>query len=459
MGYRVKGFLAAVACAILSFEAAAVFAADVTIVPSGRGVFIVQGTGLAGVAALDFTIAYDAATLSNPAVAPGSLVSGGMTAANAGTPGVLRLAIITTRPITGEGPIATVTFEPKGSSGGRILSLEASLSDEKGKPMDVVSSVGQGGTSETAPPPAGGGSATESLAASAGKGGTQEAAALASIQTAGGGGPVRQDGGTTVPTEGSAGTAMKENAGEATLRQEPPPMGEATAAPARGSEPDRPVGVPPAPETERMGGNFIVTKGVVDRFRDFAGERNPKNLVSLVMAGEAKRVTQNPAISLSDGATAVRITVETGQEAGAAPNIVLSGARLTGLTRGEGSAWRIDVVPDRGTVLATLTVGHNGIITEFPLAVAPPAGIDLDGSGKVNEADFTLFLKERGAENAPRFDMNGDGVRNYLDDYIFTANFIVQTDLKKNPKGESPAKPKDEAKEKPKGVTKARSSR
>jgi hypothetical protein len=91
--------------------------------------------------------------------------------------------------------------------------------------------------------------------------------------------------------------------------------------------------------------------------------------------------------------------------------------------------------------------------------VAPPAGIDLDGSGKVNEADFTLFLKERGAENAPRFDLNGDGARNYLDDYIFTANFIVQTDLGKNPKGESPATPKDEAKEKPKGVTKARSSR
>lgn len=442
MGYRVKCFLAAVACAILSFTAAAGFAANVTVVPSGRGVFVVQGTGLTGVAAMDVTIAYDAATLSNPAVAPGSLVSGGMTAANTGTPGVIRLAIIQAAPITGTGPIATVTFEPKGSSGGRILSLEASLSNEKGNPMDVVSSVGQGGTSETAPPPAGGGTATESVAASAGNGGTRETAALTSLQTAGGGGPVRQDGGTTLPTEGSAGAAMEENAVEATLRQEPPPMGEVTAALVRESEPDRPVGVPPATETERKGGNFIVTKGVVARFRDFTGDRNPKNLVSLVLAGEAKRVTQHPALSLSDGATAVRITVETGQEAGAAPNIVLSGARLTGLTRGEGSTWRIDVVPDKGTVLASLTVSQNGMITEFPLTVAPPAGIDLDGSGKVNEADFRLFLKERGAENAPRFDLNGDGVRNYLDDYIFTANFIVRTDLKKNPNEESPAKPK-----------------
>lgn len=266
-----------------------------------------------------------------------------------------------------------------------------------------------------------------------------------------------------MPTEESSGAAMKEIAVEATLRQDPPPMGEATAALVRESEPDRPVGVPPAPETERKGGNFIVTKGVVDRFRDFAGEKNPKNLVSLVRAGEAKRVTQHPTLSLSDGATAVRITVETGQEAGAAPNIVLSGARLTGLTRGEGSTWRIDAVPDKGTVLATLTVAHNGIITEFPLTVAPPVGIDLDGSGKVNEADFTLFLKERGAEKAPRFDLNGDGVRNYLDDYIFTANFIVRTDLKKDPKEESPAKPKDapkaKSKAKPKGETRAKLSR
>ena len=455
MGYRVKWFLMAVACAILPFEAASASAANVTVVPSGRGVFIVQGTGLTGVAAMDVTIAYDAATLSNPVVASGSLVSGGMAAANSGTPGILRLAIITTQPITGAGPIATVTFEPKGGSGGRILSLEASLSDEKGKPMDVVSSVGPGGTAETAPPPAGGDPAAESIAASAAKGGSLETAALASLQTAGGGDPVRQEGVTTVPTEGSDGPAMKETAGEATLRQEPPPMGEATAALAREPAADRPVGVPPAPETERKGGNFIGTKGVVDRFRDFAGERNPKNLVSLVLAGEAKRVTQHPTISLSDGATAVRITVETGQEAGAAPNIVLSGARLTGLTRGEGSAWHIDVVPDKGTILATLTVGHNGIITEVPLAVAPPAGIDLDGSGKVNEADFTLFLKERGAENVPRFDLNGDGVRNYLDDYIFTANFIVQTDLKKKPNEESPAKPKA----KPKGETKAKISK
>jgi len=47
-------------------------------------------------------------------------------------------------------------------------------------------------------------------------------------------------------------------------------------------------------------------------------------------------------------------------------------------------------------------------------------------------------------------------------DYIFTANFIVRTDLEKDPKEESPANPKDAPKAKSKskanGETKAKLS-
>lgn len=64
---------------------------------------------------------------------------------------------------------------------------------------------------------------------------------------------------------------------------------------------------------------------------------------------------------------------------------------------------------------------------EIPLTVAPaiPAESKIGKKGKLTEADFILFLKERGTEKAPRFDLNGDGKRDYLDDYIFTANFIA----------------------------------
>ncbi len=62
---------------------------------------------------------------------------------------------------------------------------------------------------------------------------------------------------------------------------------------------------------------------------------------------------------------------------------------------------------------------------EIPLTVSPKARVDLIQTDKVSEADFALFLKERGAAGAPKFDLNGDGKRDYLDDYIFTANYLA----------------------------------
>jgi hypothetical protein len=61
----------------------------------------------------------------------------------------------------------------------------------------------------------------------------------------------------------------------------------------------------------------------------------------------------------------------------------------------------------------------------IPLTVAPKLRMDLIGSGKGSEEDFALFLKTRGTDKAPKFDLNGDRKRDYLDDYIFTANYLV----------------------------------
>jgi hypothetical protein len=51
--------------------------------------------------------------------------------------------------------------------------------------------------------------------------------------------------------------------------------------------------------------------------------------------------------------------------------------------------------------------------------------IALSKRGAVTEEDFKLFLKDRGTLKSPKYDLNGDGKRDYLDDYIFTANYIV----------------------------------
>ena len=62
-------------------------------------------------------------------------------------------------------------------------------------------------------------------------------------------------------------------------------------------------------------------------------------------------------------------------------------------------------------------------------------GMELVRPRPVTEADFQLFLKERGTPSASRFDLNRDGRRDYLDDYIFTANYLVKMQEQGKKKG------------------------
>jgi hypothetical protein len=58
---------------------------------------------------------------------------------------------------------------------------------------------------------------------------------------------------------------------------------------------------------------------------------------------------------------------------------------------------------------------------DFPLTVVPPAGA-VTG----NKADFAAFLKDSGVQ-APKFDLNGDGRHDYLDDYVYTAHYLIRS--------------------------------
>ena len=120
----------------------------------------------------------------------------------------------------------------------------------------------------------------------------------------------------------------------------------------------------------------------------------------------------------------VKVSIQIQSAGKEVPNFALKGAKLISL-KPEEDSWVLEVLPDRKVYEATITVLHNGSWTEIPLTVAPPIEtVSLD------EAGFNRFLKEWGTNKEPRFDLNGDGVRNYLDDYIFTGNFIVKRDSK-----------------------------
>jgi hypothetical protein len=169
-------------------------------------------------------------------------------------------------------------------------------------------------------------------------------------------------------------------------------------------------------------------KSVLERFRLFQGEKGPKALMALFNE-TPEGIRQEPPVALTDGDTRVKVIIERPSSGKDAPNFALKGAKLESLKMEGNAAWVVEVLPNKGVYEATVTMLRDGTLTVIPLTVAPPlsAAGKIGEGGKLTEADFNLFLNERGTEKAPRFDQNGDGKRDYIDDYIFTANFIVKT--------------------------------
>ena len=87
----------------------------------------------------------------------------------------------------------------------------------------------------------------------------------------------------------------------------------------------------------------------------------------------------------------------------------------------------MELLPEPRTYEATISIPRNNQWNVIPLAVAPPVDVNIDRSdNRLTDVDFNLYLKDKGTAKAPRSDLNGDGRRDYIDDYIFTANYIVQ---------------------------------
>lgn len=97
----------------------------ITVAPSDNGVFVIQGNNLDGVAGIDLVVRYDPSVLSSPSVVQGSLVaaSGAVFAANPTfTQSSIKIAIINTKPFSGSGPIATISFAAHTGTGNVVVS-------------------------------------------------------------------------------------------------------------------------------------------------------------------------------------------------------------------------------------------------------------------------------------------------------------------------------------------------
>ncbi|WP_054691608.1 hypothetical protein [Geotalea toluenoxydans] len=149
-----------------------------------------------------------------------------------------------------------------------------------------------------------------------------------------------------------------------------------------------------------------------------------KALIQLFAVDEKATVKQDPPILLADGKANLKLTVRNPQGKHA-PNFALKKAKLVSLKVASNSTWVVVAKPEKGAYDASVTMLVDDTAVEMPLTVAPKVDIDLDKSGKVDDNDFKIFLKDRGSSKAPKHDLDKDGRRNHIDDYIFTANFLV----------------------------------
>ena len=403
---KIISFLSIILFAALCGASPSFAAPTVSIAPSGDGVFVLQCTGFEGVGAMDIVLTYDVSTLRSPQVAQGVMISGAYTAVNTNVPGKIVMPIARlTPPINGSGTIATITFVRTGNSPGSILSLTATLSSVDEKPIPTLTQVINPATTTASD------SSSEKKETTSQSGsdstGQQTAPTGLVVVTVGGGSPEKKEG---APSPSPADVEQQVQA--------PEPAERAKDTIARAAEP-APM---KAPEKK-----YLSHKSVLDRFREYKGARTAKALTALFEQDKKAPFRQEPAVLLPDGAATVKVYFSLDVSAEGTPELAMIAGTLLSLKRdgGKPDAWVAGIRPAKGESAAQLIVAGSDTALEIPLALAPKVNVDLDKSAKVTAADFSLFLKKRGTQKAPAFDLNNDGRRDFVDDYLFTANYLA----------------------------------
>ena len=406
--------------------------AQVSIATAGNGVFTLQGAGLQGVAGIQLAISYDATILSAPQVTLGNLVGERFHGVNVNA-NPMQIAVVDTVNFggSGSGTIATVTFG-SGTAAAGITGLSGTLIDQNSKavaaqftvvapdPTAATADAQNGGTNNSS-----GGTASTPTTPTTAAVGTQPFVVGGTLTFPSAETQVKEKVQAVAQESSDRPAAIREGARELTV---PPAEAGEEKAPAQ-----RPVAQAiPAPAP---------VQSVLERFRLFQGEKTVKNLVALFSRESTASFSQSPAIAIADGTASVVLTIS--KVAGdRAPNFAFNSARYVSLTRVGDGEWEVEVRPEPGVLKASVSMLANGSLQEFPLTVTPKAEVLLSKAGEVSEADFLQFLKEPGTPAAPKHDLNKDGKRDYLDDYIFTANYLLKLAEKANKKKTTQQKPK-----------------
>ena len=408
------------------------YAGTISLAPAGGASFNVLANGFTAPSGFHLVVNYDSARLANPRVVQGSLTTGAMFIANPNVAGSVQFAVVSPRPMQGSGTVATITFDQTGDSAG-TLSVSGTVINVSGKNLPVSFSgwSASPGTDST-PTGVAGTETNPSTNPTTNPTTNPSTSPTTNPTTSPSTNPTVTTGGTSTgfPVTGGSLTMPSDDAAVRDRREAPaqpqptqPAGGENAAPPAAGSDaalaPDATVA-----KKKVQADLPRPVQSVLEKFRLFAGEKTPQNLMALFDPEQGSPFSQSPAICITDGKTSVQVLV-TKVSGDKAPNFAFNHAHYQSIKQVGDGEWQIGVLPDKGALNASISMLTDGVQQEIPLTVAPRVNIDLDKSGTVTEADFRLFLKTRGTDAAPKYDLNGDGKRDYQDDYIFTANYLA----------------------------------
>lgn len=392
---------------LTAFHAVTSHASPVVTIPSSQGSsFTVQGTSMDGVAGIQLDIAYDSASLSSPSVSQGGLVSGAMLAANTNSPGLIKIAIISTRTFSGSGTIATISFASRNGAGG-ITSISASTIDSKGASLATSSSIQSTDTNQSAS-----NSSTNQPSSNPQPQSTTVSATTASSTT-----PTYL-GTVSMPTD-----SQRSDSPSAKPANIAPGYGEqsvvAQASPEKAATPIKPNVEAKNDETPQL----VVYKSIAERFKQVTGNKTLSEMAALFDKKVAQFITQTPAVVLSDGKKTATLVIDLPARIVSSPNFAVNNGKLVSFKQDKATKgrWRVEVLPEIDTTKVTLTIIAGSEEFEYPLTVAPVvrSALTLDAQGWKN------FLKDSGTPQAPHHDLNGDGKRDYVDEYVFVANYLT----------------------------------
>ncbi len=403
---------------LLALLASTSFAASVSVNGTSPA-FSVDGTGMDGVYGVQIDIRYDTTSVSSPTVTKGGLAAGTIFAENHSTPGLIKIAAISNSPLSSSGQIASITFASKTGSGG-ITSVNYTMINNSGSTVATSpdSTTSDSTFTATAGIPF---SSTTTQTTQ----GTQQATTTvpASTATSTAISSGTYPGSITLPTDPMQ-QQQQQPSKPAPITPPPATPGSDESPAVRTAEQGKPAATPAADTKPEETQQYIVYLSVSERFQQYGGSKKLSVMATLFNKKVSQTISQEPPILLSDGRSKAVLTIDIPARITLSPNFAVNGGTLVSFKQDQQNKlrWNVEVLPAAGTGKMTVTILAGAEEFEYPLTVAPPVKTVLS----LDELGWNTFLKEVGTAEAPLHDLNKDGVRDYLDEFIFVANYLVK---------------------------------